>query len=246
MNKLLCRALFPFVFLLLFSSCTAQISGSLAGNGQADLQIYAALEPRITMLIRGLAAASGSVQAGAPLLDGPAIAASMAAAPGVDSVTLRNTSPASIEGPVRISRAGDFLAAGKAQNFVVFMLNPPAVGSTSASGGRCSININRDSGPEILSLISPDIVDYLSALMAPLATGEALRKTEYLTLVASVYGRGIADEISQASIRAFLDLPGPVQSVRGGTFSGRRAEFNIPLLDVLVLENPLRYEVIWR
>jgi hypothetical protein len=73
-----------------------------------------------------------------------------------------------------------------------------------------------------------------------------LRKRDYIALVASVYGKGIADEISQASIRASIEFPGTVLSARGGTFSGRRAEFTIPLVDVLVLETPLRYEVIWR
>jgi hypothetical protein len=246
MDRIFYRALFPLAFLLIFSSCVARINGSLAGNGQADLQIYAALEPRMSMLLTGLAAASGTMQPGAPLLDGAAITASMAAAPGVASVSFRNTSPVSIEGPITISKISDFLALGKAQNFVSYFLNPPAVGSTTASGGRCSINLSLASGPEILTLISPDIGAYLAALMAPLATGEALKKTEYIALVASVYGKGIADEISQASIRASIDFPGTVVSVRGGTYSGRRAEFTIPLLDVLVVETPLRYEVIWR
>jgi hypothetical protein len=238
------------VFLLVFLSCTARINGSLSGDGQANLQIYAALEPRMTMLLNGLAAASGMMRPGAPLLDGPAIAASMAAAPGVASVSFQNTSPVSIEGPIAISKVGDFLApgmvGGKNQNFISFFLNPPAVGSTAASGGRCSINLSLTTGPEVLALISPDIGAYLAALMAPLATGEALKKRDYIALVTSVYGKGIADEIAQASIRASIDFPGPVQSARGGTFSGRRAEFTIPLLDVLVLETPLRYEVIWR
>jgi hypothetical protein len=250
MNKIFYGALFPLVFLLVFLSCTARINGSLLGDGQANLQIYAALEPRMTMLLSGLAAASGTMQQGAPLLNGPAIATSMAAAPGVASVSFQNTSPVSIEGSVAISKVGDFLSpgtvAGKPQNFIAFFLNPPAVGSTTASGGRCSVNLSLNTGPEILALISPDIGAYLAALMAPLATGEALKKTEYVALVTSVYGKGIADEISQASIRASIEFPGPVLSARGGTFSGRRAEFTIPLLDVLVLETPLRYEVIWR
>jgi hypothetical protein len=250
MNRIFYGTLLPLAFVLFFSSCTARINGSLSGDGQADLQIYAALEPRMTMLLSGLAAASGAMQPGAPLLDGPAIAASMAASPGVASVSFQNTSPVSIEGPIAISKVGDFLApgmvAGKTQTFISFFLNPPAAGSATASGGRCSINLSRDTGPEVLALISPDVGAYLAALMAPLATGEALRKRDYIALVASVYGKGIADEISQASIRASIEFPGTVLSARGGTFSGRRAEFTIPLVDVLVLETPLRYEVIWR
>jgi hypothetical protein len=234
-------------FTLLFASCTAQISGSLKGDGQADLQIYAALEPRMTALIGGLAAAAGTAQSGSSnvLIDGPAIAASMLLAPGIDSVSLNNIAPAAIQGPIKISRITDFLTGGKklsvrSPNFITFTQGKPS------AGGRCAVNIDRYSGPQILGLISPEIGDYLSALMAPLATGETLTKAEYLSLVGSVYGRGIADEISQAFIRAYIDFPGQVQSAKGGTFSGRRAEFAIPLLDILVLEKPLSYEVVWK
>jgi hypothetical protein len=87
---------------------------------------------------------------------------------------------------------------------------------------------------------------YLSALMAPIATGEALTKPEYLALVTSVYGKAIADEISSSSIRASVNFPGAIQRIKGGTYSGRRADFDIPLLDILVLETPLSYEVVWK
>ena len=236
------------VFLaLFFVSCTAQISGSLKVDGQADLQIYAALEPRMTALIKGLAAASGMVQPGsangAPILDGPAIAASMSSAPGITSVSFKNIAPAAIEGPIQISQITDFLSGGKklsvrSANFITF--------TQGVGGGRCIINIDRYSGPRILGLISPEVGEYLSALMAPLATGESLTKAEYLDLVGSVYGKGIADEIAKAVIRAYIDFPGQVQSAKGGTFSGKRAEFAVPLLDLLVLEKLLVYDVVWK
>jgi hypothetical protein len=82
--------------------------------------------------------------------------------------------------------------------------------------------------------------------MAPVATGEQLTKQEYLELVASVYRKELAAEISAARIRARVEFPGTVVSVRGGTFSGSSAEFDVPLIDLLVLENRLSYEVVWR
>jgi hypothetical protein len=82
--------------------------------------------------------------------------------------------------------------------------------------------------------------------MAPIATGEALTKAEYLGLVASVYGKAVAEEISRGSIRAIVDFPGPVSAVRGGTSSGKQAVFTVPLPDLLVLEKPLIYEVSWK
>jgi len=233
-------------FLLLHASCAAQIVGSLKADGQADLQIRAALEPRITALIGGIAAASGTAEPGAPILDGPAIGASMSSAPGVASVSFKNTAPAAIEGPVKIARIGDFLAPGMAAGsdtktrFIAFEQN------RTGSGGKCTITLSRDTSPEILTLISPEVNDYLSALMAPLATGETMTSAEYLILVSSVYGRGIADEISKSTIRASIDFPGTVQTVQGGNSTGKRANFAIPLLDILVLETPISYEVVWR
>ena len=228
-----------FVLALPLFSCAARISGPLRADGSAELALSASLEPRMTSLIRNLAAAAGAQPDKEPVLDGPAIARSMSAAPGIASVSFINTSPAAIEGPVRVAQIGEVLATGKtgAQGFINFEQNK--------AGGRCIISISLETGPEILSLFSPQISDYLSALMAPIASGEALSKTEYLSLVSVIYGGAIADEISRSAIHASIEFPGQILSVKGGSFSGRRADFNIPLPDLLVLETPLLYEVAW-
>ena len=184
-------------------------------------------------LLRNLSAAAAQA-ADKPLLDGPAIALSMSAAPGIASVSFKNTAPTAIEGPVRVSRIS---ALGGGAGFISFEQN--------SSGGRCLISISRDTGPEILGMLSPEITDYLAALMAPLATGESLSKAEYLALVSSIYSKAISDEISRSKILASITFPGTIRSVRGGTFSGRRVDFDIPLVDLLVLETPLIYEVDW-
>jgi len=222
--------------LILMLSCATQINGSLAADGSANLSMNMALQPRMTALIRSLSAAGG--QANAPVLDGAAVAQSMIGAPGVAHVSFTNTSPSAIEGQMRISRINDFLSVADGGGFITFE-------QSAAAGGRCQINIDRTTSPAILELFSSEISDYLSALMAPIATGEELNKAEYLDLVAVFYNRAISDEIAASRIRASIDFPGTVSSVRGGTFTGRRATFDIPLLDLLVLETPLSYEVRW-
>jgi hypothetical protein len=228
-----------FAAALLLGSCAGQIRGSLDTGGSGAFMVSAALQPGISALIRSLAALGGQTEPNSPIIDGAAAAASISAAPGITSVSLRNTSPAAVEGPVTVGNISDFLAIGGEKGFIRFEPQQP-------SGGRCVINISLDSGPQILSLLSPSVGDYLAALMAPLATGEALSVSEYLTLVTAVYGKGIAGEIQTSFIRTAIDFPGPVLSAKGGSFNGRRAEFAIPLLDLLVLETPLIYEVEWR
>jgi hypothetical protein len=230
-------AALPVILPLFLAACASQLSGSVGSAGQADFNTSVALRPRMAALIRSMAAMTGSAPAEEYTIDGAAIAASMSGAPGIASVSLRNTSPIAIEGPVRISRISDFLNSRQGGDFINFEQSP--------SGGRLRITLACGSGPQLLALLSPQIAEYLGALMAPLATGELLTTAEYLALVSAVYGKALADEISQSSIDISLDFPGQVRSVQGGSFSGRRVNFAIPLVKLLVLETPLNYEIRW-
>jgi hypothetical protein len=234
MKNLLCFFLF-FPLILLFS-CSARIDGSLSADGSASVSINMSLGNSITGLIRTMAAAGG--HADAPILDSAAINSSMSGAPGIASVSLRNTGPSALEGTVRISKIGDFLAQTSGHGFITF--------EQSGSGGRCTININRTNSAEIISLLSPEFDDYLNFLMAPLVTGDEITKTEYLELITAFFNRAISNEIASSRVRASIVFPGAITSVRGGTYSGRQAEFDIALIDLLVLESPVNLEVQWR
>ena len=231
MKKLL--LLFTAAFSLL--SCSVRIDGSLSANGSAVINIRMSLEPGVTALFQRLYAAGG--QSGASVLDSSSIARSMSNASGVASVSFRNTSRSAIEGQIRISRINDFLASTDGSRFITF--------EQRGTGGRLTINIDRAKSPAILAMLSEEVVDYLNALMAPIASGETMSKHEYLDLVAVFYNRTISNEIASSRILASIEFPGRITNVRGGTFSGRTANFDIPLLDLLVLETPLDYEVTW-
>jgi hypothetical protein len=133
-------------FLPLLGGCSGRISGNLRRDGSAELSLEISLEPRMAGLIRSLSAFAGSapVKRDAPILNGPAIARSMAASPGIESVSLENRSPSSIAGNVRIARIDEFLAlpdlaAGK--RFITYIPgNPP-------EDSRLLIVLDRSSAP---------------------------------------------------------------------------------------------------
>ena len=81
--------------------------------------------------------------------------------------------------------------------------------------------------------------------MAPIVSEEALSRDEYLELVGSTYGPAIAREIGAARLAIQLGFPQPVRAVRGGRVEGGKARFDTPLVDLLVLETPLIYEIEW-
>jgi hypothetical protein len=242
--KYLYKSAWVFVVVALLASCASQINGVLREGGSADLTIQAALEPRMSALIRSLNTVMGKAQE-TLLLDGAAISRSMAASPGAGAVSLRNTGPAALEGTAAISRVADFLSPGNGTSFITF--------SETRSGGRPHgrflATLDRSNASALMALLSTDAIDYMTALMAPVILEEYIPKAEYLMLVSSLYGRPVADEISTSKIYATIEFPGPITSFNtSGTalsVNGSRAVFEVPLLDLLVLETPLSWEVEW-
>jgi hypothetical protein len=255
MNRTVCfkplpqKARFPALLvlcavILFFASCSGKVEGVLKQDGSAELELEIALgrnmAERLRLLNRIMRSAQGSAQgreAETPLLDGPAIALSMEAAPGISAVSLRNLSPSAVAGTVSVSRIGAFLALPARVAGTPFIRYDPA--------GRLVITLDRETGPELLSLLSEDIRDYLSTLAAPVATGMPLTKTAYREIAASLHGPRVADEIAAARIPITIEFPRPVREVRGGVAEGRRVRFDLPLIDLLVLEQTLIYEVTW-
>ena len=233
--------IFALSLLALFFSCSARIDGVVREGGAAELKLQTAMEPRTSALIRSFRGFMGEAS-DAPVLDGRAISLSMAAAPGVRSVSLVNTGPEAMDGVISISNVGDFLASGVAINdagtrFITF--------TEGLQASSIVISLDRNSAPELIARLSPEVEEYLMALMAPAVIGEPDTRPEYIALISAVYGRPLANEISEAKIRASIEFPRSIKTIRGGTSIGRRAEFEVPLLDILVLEQTLRYEVSW-
>ncbi|MDR0669541.1 MAG: hypothetical protein LBF95_05625 [Treponema sp.] len=238
-----CRALGAAVWALfwplVFGSCGAAISGVLERGGTGDFEVSAALTPAFAAKMGDFMSFSGAGDGSLSLINAAEIARSMAGAPGMGRVSFRNTGPAALEGPVTITRLGDFLAPSGRAGFIDFRENP-------GGGGRALITLDRENVPAMLSLISPDVVYYLNFIFAPIVTGERIDREEYLAQVALFHNPEVAEELAGSEIRVSVGFPGPLVSVRGGTFSGGTAEFVIPLVELLVLSQPLSYEAVWR
>jgi len=225
------------------SSCSARFSVKLQGAEGASVDLDASLGPRTATLIANLAGATGAAASGAagtgsgsasaPVLDASSLTKSLRAVPGIASAALRNTDRRTVAGSVSVSELDRFLSPRFARL------------ERSGNGGRVSFYLDRASAPAVLSSISPELMDYLTALMAPAATGEAMGASEYLSVVASVYGEGVAEELRGGRFRASVELPGPARSSRGGTVSGTRVDFSVPVVDLLVLEKPIELDAAW-
>lgn len=90
---------------------------------------------------------------------------------------------------------------------------------------------------------------YVDLFMAPVFTGEPMSGEEYTALIASVYGKDLAQEIADARMEITLTAPRGEKAAScsnaDAKLSGRSARFSIPLLDLLVLEEPQSYRITW-
>lgn len=230
--------------LILFSltACSAKIDGNLFSDGKADVSLSMTLEAQTASLISNLSPSP----ADGPLIDARGFVRALQSAPGVETVSLSNPSPRTLAGTLAIRSVAAFLNArtnaadGKAI-FVQFIQY-----DSTSSGGHLRLTLDRNNGPATLALFSQDVTDYLSALMAPIATGEKLSQGTYLNLVSGMYGAAVAEEIKRARIGVTLRVPGPVTSVVGGTYSGKSVILDIPLAALLVLDNPVVYDIWWK
>jgi hypothetical protein len=230
-RRITCPLRVPVIAVLLLASCSGRITGAVQTNEQGEFIIEAELAPASARLLAPLSPVTVSGNP-APVLDAGIISLSLRGAPGIARVQLKNASPESITGGIGFSKISDFLTAGDFR-FITWEQD------------RAVIALDRSNGPQMVTMLSQDVSDYLSAIMAPIATGEPLTKAEYLRLITGVYGGAIAREIETAEVTATITFPGRITTAKGGTFSGSTARFRAKLVDLLVLENPLSYEVRW-
>jgi len=239
--------------ILMSGSCSAKYDLQLGQGGTAQVSLSATLSPRTVALIAGLSAfAQGGSPSGSPktsvrALDAAVLSGTLKALNGISRVDLRNTNPNSVSGTLlaadleRVLSSAPLTGGKQATEIAtVFKVDH------SASGGKISMDLGPASAPVFLAALSPEIRDYLEALMAPIATGEKMGSAEYLELVELVYGPTIASELRASVISVALELPTPAFAVHGGSSKGKRVDFSIPLVDILTLAKPISLGASWK
>ncbi|MDR0539392.1 MAG: hypothetical protein LBG74_02660 [Spirochaetaceae bacterium] len=205
---------------------------TLAADASCVFTVDTQLQPATAALFKNLNDAS----AGDTVIDAELFNKGISASKGIKSARLKNIGPASIAGTIEVSKLDVFISGAR---------QAPVVFENVPSGGKFALTLTIETGEAFLSSISPDLADYVSALLAPIATGERLSRQEYLDLIAGVYGKKIAAEIAGSTIKLLMRFPAPVKRARGLSYKSNTAVLELPLTAVLVLENELVWEVEW-
>ncbi len=233
------------LLLAFFTSCSARIDITLLADGAAHSTVDVAFEDHFMRVLANLSGVSDEV-----IIDPQAINKALAQAPGISSSALVSESGAQLLGQVRAHDFNALFAHTGSER--LRGLDAPAsvewcgVAKDKRRSGSVVFSLDRDNAPIFVSTLSPDIVDYLTALMAPLATGEEMDQIEYLDSIEALYGPGVAKEIREGSLTLSFSVPGKIAKASRGSYSGNKLIWELPLLDVLVLEAPLSLDFKWQ
>ncbi|MDR2602738.1 MAG: hypothetical protein LBC53_09885 [Spirochaetaceae bacterium] len=222
------RVVLAFVLSPFFLSCGFMINGRVNASGAADFNFSASVAPK-----------TAAILGGEGVLDAESINKSLLAA-GFNEADLKNEGLYGLKGSLSVLSLDGLLSAAKTGGGLKFISF-----ENSGGGGKFTLRLSRENSRELLLNISVDVRDYISAIFAPLATGENLSQAEYLNLVSDVYGKTVAEEIRLSYIEIALDFPSKIKRASGFSFKDSCAQARLPLSSLLTLENELYYEVVW-
>ena len=101
------------------------------------------------------------------------------------------------------------------------------------------ININMDNFEQLTKII-PFLGDPNFEVYGPLYNHD-LTEEEYLEMVSFILGEQCPDSIAKSSVKIQVVAPKAIVSHNGKTRNTKTVEFSFPLIDFLLLHDPIRF-----
>ena len=101
------------------------------------------------------------------------------------------------------------------------------------------ININMDNFKQLTTII-PFLGDPNFEVYGPLYNHD-LTKDEYLEMVSFILGEQCPDSIAKSSVKIQVVAPQAITAHNGKLRNSKTVEFSFPLIDFLLLHNPIRF-----
>ena len=202
---------------LLFTSCTSSVELRANGDGSVNITYDAAFGSAFTEIMQSLSGGGAS-----PLFDADEMAAQFRAA-GVNDVCIVSPADTSLGIRLRLPKNG---------------IDPVSqAGCISRSDNALSLTLSPESCAKLYTLLPETMQSYIDLCMAPLFLGDPMPQSEYVDLIASVYGQALADELKRSKIKISLFTP------NDGKKASKTVELS--LTELLTSTKPVSFSVAW-
>lgn len=122
--------------------------------------------------------------------------------------------------------------------------------SCSKTNKTLAVTISGESIHAAMRVMPQSTNDYLDLLMAPVFSGERMTAGEYVDVIASAYGKTLADELEKSEFTLTVRCPASVASAKIDApatcaTEGNQAVYRIPLASLLAMEKPFTARAAW-
>jgi len=113
--------------------------------------------------------------------------------------------------------------------------------------------INPQTMAQIINLVPEETKSYIDLLMAPIITGEEISSSEYVAVIASMYGNTLANELQESKITISFTAPTEIisatiepKTAQNSIIKKNTANFTLPLSEFLSLFSGVKFSIQWK
>jgi hypothetical protein len=229
--------------LLLLSSCASRQEISLNPDGSGEAVVHVTVQKFFSDYLMDLSEFSGSTRPrSAGMFDDKGIRAALEKRPGVVVKAIKVVSPLELELNLAFKNIDDLVRGQKE------LTDTGIVTFRNDAGTRTlRFHLDQKNFAKIAALVpsSDGSTETILGVFGP-QQGVTVTEAEYLETMAFTLGDPGPQGIKDSSITAAVTVNGKLVSQKGGTVKGNTVTFQIPLLKLLILNEPLDYEIVFK
>jgi hypothetical protein len=226
------------ILVMSMASCGAAIRLKVQAGGSASLSVDAEIPEQVAKRMSSFR--NKQADAGLPLFDA-SIVAREASKRGVRTVKASSPDFRTLDAQFAVKDLKDLTGNDTT-------LRSSGLLTTERKEGIDTIRfgLNRDNAQYLPSLF-PGIDPYiLESLSPPAVEDSPITASEYRSMLESLFGSKAMPEIDAAGIDIVIEVPGRILASSGGTARANVFQARIPVVEALVLENPIAFSLSWR
>ena len=231
------------------SACSVDHELHLRADGTGSGELRVKIDPVVVSYVQSLASAFGNPDGTAiDLFDVEAIRNGIDARAGLETVSIERIGVGSLDVAYRITNFED--AVGELATVARFQNTGVADESARRRNeSLISFEINRATFLILSRLFLSE--DSPAAVFVPVVETDFLLESEYRELVSYAFGDFLAERsvdslLSDSRARVTVSTDGTIEDVVGGTIEANGASFDLAVLDLLTLEEPVTMSISWR
>lgn len=225
---------------IIFGSCSANTGLLLKSDGSAVLSVQFEIPAVVEQRLKNLAGSEASIRAGS-FFNAEVVSTGMLLR-GFRVQEARLPAANSFSGVFTLPSLSAFLEND------ADMKQAGVLRLTRGSGWQeLQLLINRGNATTLIELFPSLDRQLLESLSPPALYDLPVSKADYRSMLAALLGQAAISAMDQSSSKLSIQVPGRILEAEGGSISSdrRSLEFSLPILDAMVLEQPVSLRVRW-